>query len=1019
MKTGRIDLEELLARMASRDESRTEANVQSDLHALLLAAPLNLAEHDLQDLEIVLEQQAGARRRIDVEVGLCVFEVKRDLRKPNLRADAEKQLLGYVVQRTTAMQRRYVGVLTDGAEWHLYHLASGALVAVSSFMVDPARPDVDRMTVWIEGVLATGQKLTPTPREIQRRLGAGTPGHALDRSELWSLYERHKSAPTIKLKRDLWARLLTTAFGTGFDDSDTLFVEHTLLVVSAEIIAHAVLGMLPIDESVSAIAIVSGQLFESAQVRGVVEADFFDWIVEVPGGDSFVKGMARRMSRFAWDDVEHDVLKILYESVISAEQRKKLGEYYTPDWLAERIVETSVSAPLTQRVLDPSCGSGTFLFHAVRRYLDAAAAKGWGNEKSLAGVTRNVLGMDIHPVAVTFARVTYLLAIGSERLQAMDRPSLSIPVFLGDSIQWGQERPLFQHNALSIPTSEATLLQEELRFPASTLTDAARFDEMVSALSNLAAELKPGTGSKEATTLVRRYGVAAPDDVKVLMATFNTLQHFHAEGRDHIWGYYVRNLARPFWLTRAENRIDVLVGNPPWLSFRFMTTEMQQEFRRLSEIRGLWAGAAVATNQDLSALFILRAAERYLRVGGRFAFVMPWSALRGRQWAGLRAGRHPIDEDETFAIAYTPAWDLHAVKPPFFPVPSCVLFGTRTDGAPSALPSSVVAWRGKLPSPNMRWTDASKHIEHTDATVLEGSDGEGERSPYAPLFAQGATVVPKVFFVVEEKVAKKGIGLGAGRVGVESRRSANEKAPWKGIPSLISTIERQFVHALHSGPTILPYRTLSPHYAVIPWDMRRKCLMDGDDPEFLQYPAARDWFRAAEKLWNKLRSNDGLSLRAQLDYRRKLTAQFPKLAPRVVYNASGMYLAAAVVDEPSLFEHTLYWATPTTAQEGHYLAAVLNSDVLTRRLRPMQARGEHNPRHYDKYVWNMPIPRFDSAVALHAELAALGLAAKELAEAVVLPERARFESKRAAIRRSIGESEVGRNIERAVTELLP
>ncbi len=46
-------------------------------------------------------------------------------------------------------------------------------------------------------------------------------------------------------------------------------------------------------------------------------------------------------------------MKVLYESVIGAETRKSLGEYYTPDWLAEAVVEQTVTDPLTQRVLDP------------------------------------------------------------------------------------------------------------------------------------------------------------------------------------------------------------------------------------------------------------------------------------------------------------------------------------------------------------------------------------------------------------------------------------------------------------------------------------------------------------------------------------------------------------------------------------------------------------------------------------------------------------------------------------------
>jgi hypothetical protein len=59
-------------------------------------------------------------------------------------------------------------------------------------------------------------------------------------------------------------------------------------------------------------------------------------------------------------------MKVLYESVIAPDTRHRLGEYYTPDWLAAAMVEKAVDDPLQQRVLDPACGSGTFLFQAVR-----------------------------------------------------------------------------------------------------------------------------------------------------------------------------------------------------------------------------------------------------------------------------------------------------------------------------------------------------------------------------------------------------------------------------------------------------------------------------------------------------------------------------------------------------------------------------------------------------------------------------------------------------------------------------
>lgn len=224
MTTANLDLTALVGRLVDRKTGRTEANVQSDLHALLLTAPLQLEEGHLNN--IVLEQPAGQRRRIDVEVGCCVFEVKRDLRKGNVREDAQAQLAGYVLERGDQTGQRYVGVLTDGCEWRLYRLQEGALVHVSTLELRADQPDIEALCVWLEGVLATGEAVTPTPTEIKRLLGAGTPGYLLNIEDLNDLYASGKTIPAVRLKRELWAKLLTTAQGTAFRDDDQLFVQH-------------------------------------------------------------------------------------------------------------------------------------------------------------------------------------------------------------------------------------------------------------------------------------------------------------------------------------------------------------------------------------------------------------------------------------------------------------------------------------------------------------------------------------------------------------------------------------------------------------------------------------------------------------------------------------------------------------------------------------------------------------------------------------------------------------------------
>ncbi|MGK2954878.1 MAG: N-6 DNA methylase [Solirubrobacterales bacterium] len=906
----------------------------------------------------------------------------------------------------------YVGVLTDGARWHLYNLEGDALQLVSSFEIaDTTNPDVPGLLLWLEGVLATTSRIHPTPREIERRLGATSSGHGLDAADLASLYEVHRNEPTVKLKRELWGRLLTTALGTAFEDSDELFVNHTLLVLTAEVIAHAVIGYDLTDPQLSPETICSGALFAQAQIGNVVEADFFDWPVEVDGGDRFVRTLARRLSRFAWDEVEHDVMKVLYESVISTEQRHRLGEYYTPDWLADRIVEEVITDPLATKALDPSCGSGTFLFHAIAKYLTAADNAGLTNREALAGVCDHVAGIDVHPVAVAFARVTYLLAIGMDRLA--DRPPMSVPVYLGDSVQWTQEENLLSADALSIDTSSspATLFAEPLRFPRRLLDDPGNFDRLVTAMADKAASRTPGSKPPPLTAVFNRHRVEE-DDRPILIETFRSMCDLHDSGRDHIWGYFTRNLARPVWFSRTENRVDALIGNPPWLSYRFMTASMQATFRRMTTERGMWAGSAVATNQDLSALFVARSSELYLRHGGKFGFVMPLAALSRKQFAGFRTGDYRAPSAHTI-LSFGSPWDLHAVKPSFFPVPASVAFGTRSTN-PVPLTDASVPWSGRVTKHNASWQEAEPGLTVGEEQIGAAS-AQAPTSPYAPAFTQGASVVPRMLFTVVPAPSTP-LGAGPGRRSVRSRRSANEKAPWKSLAPLTGSVEDEFVFPMHLGETILPFRLQEPLEAVIPWDGQK--LLEPTDDDLDAHPGLARWWREANAVWLANRSSDRLTLLGQLDYMHKFTQQFPAPKHRVAYTKGGMYLAAVQIDDPLVvIDHMLYWAEVATPEEGQYLTAVLNSDAITLAVRQFQARGEHNPRHFDKYIFRLPIPLYDESEGLHSDLVQAAAHATAVADEVSLPDMS-FQAQRRMVRAALADDGVAMTLDGLVDRLL-
>ncbi|MFO0602045.1 MAG: N-6 DNA methylase [Polyangiales bacterium] len=1001
-----IDLPALIAFLANRDAPRTEAVVQADVRQLLLSAPLNLND------DVLLESQAGGRKRIDVEVGATIIEVKKDLRVGNVRADAVTQLAGYVRSREEKFATRFVGVLTDGAEWRCYHLAGDGLVEVSHLLVQAAKPDVDAFLVWLEGVLATTRDVKPTPDAVRERLGAASSAYAIDRATLAALYEAHKADPSVYIKRRLWARLLETALGTQFVDSDELFVEHTLLVNSAEIIAHAVIGLSAAD--LAPRDVLTGVEFDEASVYGVVEADFFDWVVEVPRGDAFVRALGRRLARFDWSAVEHDVLKVLYESIIGAETRKRLGEYYTPDWLAEQVVEAAVTDPLAQRVLDPSCGSGTFLFHAVKRYMAAAKAKRVKLDAALRGLTAHVVGMDLHPVAVTLARVTYLLAIGRAVLADKGHGAIRIPVFLGDSMQWRRKtHDLLTADELVVEVNDQRELfvASDFRLPNSLLGDAQSFDDLLHELAKRASQRKPGAPIPSISSYLQplKLGDAAAQKVA---DTFKTMCQLHDQGRDHIWSYYIRNMARPLWLSRAENQADVLVGNPPWLSYRFMPAGMQKDFREMSASRDLWAGAKVATSQDLSGLFIARSLQLYLKEDGAFAFVVPDAVLDRDQFAGFRAGVYR-DLRTPVTVHFSRPWNLRRLRPHFFPRGAAVVFGRRNAKA-VPLPSASEVWTGRLPSSNASWAEVEKAVTRS-VEKAPTKVAEAPLSPHHKYFRQGATIVPRVLFMVERK-ALGPLGGSPSRVPVRSVRSASEKKPWKDLPGLTGVVEKAFVRPVHLGETVLPYRTLEPRLAVLPISPSGDILAGTEALE--AYSDLSKWWHAAEDVWNQHRSSDRLTLGEQLDYQGKLRNQFPQYDQRIVYCASGMHLCAArVLQRRALIEHSLYWAKALHDEEAFFLCAILNAACVTAAVRPLMSYGK-DERHIDKYIWRLPIPEYDEKVSLHVELAKLGQQAEEEIAELALDDEVHFAASRRVVREHLAASKVGQTIEKRVAKLL-
>ncbi len=169
--------------------------------------------------------------------------------------------------------------------------------------------------------------------------------------------------------------------------------------------------------------------------------DPFAWYL-----DAWSRPMAEWIGRAAGLIAKYDIvspvacdrLGELYQALLPKTVRHALGEYYTPAWLVEYMLDRlEYRGGLDESILDPSCGSGNFLLAAVGRMRRRWESQMPPHERAKK-ICDNIVGFDLNPIAVLTARANYLLAvgdlIGSERLP-------KIPVYLRDTILDTEESP--------------------------------------------------------------------------------------------------------------------------------------------------------------------------------------------------------------------------------------------------------------------------------------------------------------------------------------------------------------------------------------------------------------------------------------------------------------------------------------------------------------------------------------------------------------------------------------------------
>ena len=268
-------------------------------------------------------------------------------------------------------------------------------------------------------------------------------------------------------------------------------------------------------------------------------------------------------------------------------------------------------------------------------------------------------------------------------------------------------------------------------------------------------------------------------------------------------------------------------------------------------------------------------------------------------------------------------------------MPASVVFAMRIgeDGNGMPLVGQVERWLGEP-------GEQANRLSRTAITDTSASSV----SPYADYARQGAVLVPRCLFFVEETGNPTIVQAGQ-TVTVNPRRGSQDKEPWRSLDLTeitSQTVELQHIYHVHLGETLVPYGTLSPLKAVLP--LRTS---DGQIPADESGVGGirigglerrmRDRWRTVSRLWeeNKTAANK-MDILQQLDYYGKLSAQLdwrrnPGDRPvRVVYGGWGAPTAALLHDDDSIVDYKLFWVACKNLQEGSLPAGHSQQRCLVR-----------------------------------------------------------------------------------------
>jgi hypothetical protein len=756
------------------------------------------------------------------------------------------------------------------------------------------------------------------------------------------------------------------------DASQILFAMHTYYSLVVKLLTAELLGATQTSRESSIVEIIAnapdnatlykelvkienGDFFKKYGVNNFLEGDFFSWYTneESPQLAQSIRTIAHTFQEFEpataklKPEIVKDLLKEFYSSLVDEQIRHDLGEYYTPDWLAVYLLDQlGYTGEPNKVIVDPACGSGTFIIECIKRLRQTCNKEGYTPLKTLHTVLHSVRGLDLNPLAVISARANYILAIAD--LVFSLGSDIEIPIYLADSINIPIEKP----QGLLEYILDTEVGDIKFTIPLNLVREQVLGQILLKCENFINQNHSSEYFWKSLTTDTSINHLLDEIAKESLINFYEAIQALNNRQPpwDSIWCRIVKNNFSP----RGFGDVDYIVGNPPWVRWSRLPETYRKRVKWFCDHYGLVSGHSYTggIESDISTVMTFSVVDHWLRPGGRIGFLLTSTVFKSSSATGFRKGCLP----DTTGIRIDRIEELSSIQP--FPDASnatSIYIATKVEKAVQAeftqVPCKIWFAKGSARiSPTLSISEVKEMVVIEDGEACSVSEfGSplfmGRREDYdAASFLKGrsnkyllqahrgtVTDLARVYWVKVEKYSAE-----TNRALIRTL-TKNELPGARIVDTTVGAwIEADVLFPLLRGRNVGRYCTKSEGwYQIIPNRHYAKFM---DENEFAEtFPATFSYLMNYADLlqerstYKRYQKNIGLpiySIYCIGDYSFNpykvvwLEQQDQKLQGSSYYRRFGSLLPNKVV----VPDHKLYYAVANSIDEAHYLCAFLNSN---------------------------------------------------------------------------------------------